>query len=331
MDGDGPMTMPGEPEPYDAREFPPRAVTVDIVVFTVHKGRLLALMLERGAQEQWYPGQLALPGSFVGDEENLEQAAVRVLWEKTGLDLPMHTLDQFGAYGDPDRDPRMRVISIGFMGLIPAAMVDELDDDFDDADPYTDLELERPRRWMVIDDLIKSETAQVASVASVAFDHLRILQDARDRLQVRVEETDAALDLLPEMFTLAQLREVYEAIWGMAIDPGNFAKRIGRVDGFIEPIDAASLSPSLESLLESSNGSPPESPESPVMERRVFLSAPIESKQWVSMSMAPPDEDSTPSRPRGRPPKWYVRGGVAQLHPPLRRPGSYFIKPRRSS
>jgi 8-oxo-dGTP diphosphatase len=325
------MTMPGEPEPYDAREFPPRAVTVDIVVFTVHKGRLLALMLERGAQEQWYPGQLALPGSFVGDEENLEQAAVRVLWEKTGLDLPMHTLDQFGAYGDPDRDPRMRVISIGFMGLIPAAMVDELDDDFDDADPYTDLELERPRRWMVIDDLIKSETAQVASVASVAFDHLRILQDARDRLQVRVEETDAALDLLPEMFTLAQLREVYEAIWGMAIDPGNFAKRIGRVDGFIEPIDAASLSPSLESLLESSNGSPPESPESPVMERRVFLSAPIESKQWVSMSMAPPDEDSTPSRPRGRPPKWYVRGGVAQLHPPLRRPGSYFIKPRRSS
>jgi 8-oxo-dGTP diphosphatase len=325
------MTMPGEPEPYDAREFPPRAVTVDIVVFTVHKGRLLALMLERGAQEQWYPGQLALPGSFVGDEENLEQAAVRVLWEKTGLDLPMHTLDQFGAYGDPDRDPRMRVISIGFMGLIPAAMVDELDDDFDDADPYTDLELERPRRWMVIDDLIKSETAQVASVASVAFDHLRILQDARDRLQVRVEETDAALDLLPEMFTLAQLREVYEAIWGMAIDPGNFAKRIGRVDGFIEPIDAASLSPSLESLLESSNGSPPESPESPVMERRVFFSAPIESKQWVSMSMAPPEEDSTPSRPRGRPPKWYVRGGVAQLHPPLRRPGSYFIKPRRSS
>jgi hypothetical protein len=121
----------------------------------------------------------------------------------------------------------------------------------------------------------------------------------------------------------------------MTIDAGNFAKRIGRVDGFIEPIDAASLlpslSPSLESLLESSIGSPLESPESPAMEHRVFLSAPIESKQWVSMSMAPPEEDSTPSRPRGRPPKWYVRGGVAQLHPPLRRPGSYFIKPRRSS
>lgn len=329
MDGDGRMTMPGEPEPYDAREFPPRAVTVDIVVFTVHEGRLLALMLERGAQEQWYPGQLALPGSFVGDEENLEQAAVRVLWEKAGLDLPMHTLDQFGAYGDPDRDPRMRVISIGFMGLIPAVLVDELDDDFDDADRYTDLE--RPRRWMVIDDLINSETAQVASVASVAFDHLRILQDARNRLQVRVEETDAALDLLPEMFTLAQLREVYEAIWGMTIDPGNFAKRIGRVDGFIEPIDTASLSPSLESLLESSIGSPLESPESPAMERRMFLSSPIESKHWISMSMPSAEEESTPSRPRGRPPKWYVRGGVAQLHPPLRRPGSYFIKPRRSS
>jgi len=328
--------MPGEPEPYDAREFPPRADTVDIVVFTVHEGRLLALMLERGAQEQWYPGQLALPGSFVGDEENLEQAAVRVLWEKAGLDLPMHTLDQFGAYGDPDRDPRMRVISIGFMGLIPAAMVAELDGDFDDADLYADLQLERPRRWMIIDDLIDSETsrvASVASVASVAFDHLRILRDARHRLQVRVEETDAALDLLPEMFTLAQLREVYEAIWGMTIDPGNFAKRIGRVDGFIEPIDTANLSPSLEASLESPIGSPLgsplESPEAPTTERRMFLSAPIESKQWMSMSM--PEEESSPSRPRGRPPKWYVRGGVAQLHPPLRRPGSYFIKPRRSS
>lgn len=327
--------MPGEPEPYDAREFPPRAVTVDIVVFTVHEGRLLALMLERGAQEQWYPGQLALPGSFVGDEENLEQAAVRVLWEKAGLDLPMHTLDQFGAYGDPDRDPRMRVISIGFMGLIPAALVDELDDDFVDADRYTDLELERPRRWMVIDDLIDSGTAQLAPVASVAFDHLRILRDARDRLRVRVEETDAALDLLPEMFTLAQLREVYEAVWGMTIDPGNFAKRIGRVDGFIEPIDSPSLSPSFESSpdssIESSIGSPLESPEPPVLERRQFFSAPIESKQWISMSMPSADEGSSPSRPRGRPPKWYVRGGVTQLHPPLRRPGSYFIKPRRSS
>ena len=311
---------------YDAREFPPRAVTVDIVVFTVHEGRLLALMLERGPQEQWFPGQLALPGSFVGDEENLEEAAVRVLWEKAGLDLPMHTLDQFGAYGDPDRDPRMRVISIGFMGLIPAAMVDELDDDLDDDELR--VELEYPRRWMAIDVLLDAETI---APAPVAFDHLRILRDARDRLRVRVEESDAALDLLPELFTLAQLREVYEAIWGMTIDPGNFAKRIGRVDGFIEPIDPSNLSPSLESLLESSMGSPLESPVSPVMERRAFFSAPIESKRWVSMSMAPPDEDSTPSRPRGRPPKWYVRGGVTQLHPPLRRPGSYFIKPRRSS
>lgn len=312
---------------YDAREFPPRAVTVDITVFTVHGGRLLALMLERGPQEQWFPGQLALPGSFVGDEENLEEAAVRVLWEKAGLDLPMHTLDQFAAYGDPDRDPRMRVISIGFMGLIPAVMVDELAEDLLDADLRA--ELEHPRRWMAIDELLDTE---MVARTPVAFDHLRIIEDARDRLRVRVEETDAALDLLPEPFTLAQLREVYEAIWGMTIDPGNFAKRIGRVDGFIEPIDASSSSiPASPAALPSEDLRI----ESPSTHYEVYRSLPAAPMR--SMSMPPMMSDrsaeigSTPSKPRGRPPKWFVRGHVEQLHPPLRRPGSYFMNPRRSS
>jgi hypothetical protein len=180
---------------------------------------------------------------------------------------------------------------------------------------------------MAVDDLIDSE------VAMVAFDHLRILEEARDRLRVRVEETDAALELLPEPFTLAQLREVYEAIWGMTIDPGNFAKRVGRVEGFIEPIDSAVYASNLESPMMSM-------PE-PLMEKlNDFQSSPVElmrSEQPMrSMMMSSPpmpsdEPSSSPSRPRGRPPKWFIRGGNEQLHPPIRRPGSYFSKPPSSS
>lgn len=319
--------MAEDHQAYDAREFPPRAVTVDITVFAVADGRLLVLMLERDREEEWFPGKLALPGSFVRDDENLREAAVRVLWEKAGLDLPMHTLEQFGAYGDPDRDPRMRVISIGFMGLIDNAAVEESDDEqwflprSDSVPPGSD----RRRRWIPVDTLID------AGSASVAFDHLRILEEARDRLRVRVEETDAALDLLDEPFTLPQLREVYEAIWGMRIDPGNFAKRVGRMEGFIESVESPGVSATTESSTSSII-------ESPALLRSFRLSSPgepmleVDSLRSMQMSMPPSssEEESTPSRPRGRPPKWYVRGGAQRLHPPLRRPGSYFLKPRRS-
>ncbi len=320
---------PDGPEGYDAREFPPRAVTVDIAVFTVTDGRLHVLMLERGPDEPWFPGKFALPGSFVGDDENLQQAAVRVLWEKVGLDLPMHTLEQFGAYGDPDRDPRMRVISIGFMGLIASTMIEDLDAG---SVLPPELEFERQRCWMAVDDLIDSE------VAMVAFDHLRILEEARDRLRVRVEETDAALELLPEPFTLAQLREVYEAIWGMTIDPGNFAKRVGRVEGFIEPIDSAVYVSTLESPMMSMS-EPLMETHDDVQSSPVELMRSVQPMRSLMMSSIPKssipkssvEESSSPSRPRGRPPKWFIRGGNEQLHPPIRRPGSYFSKPPSAS
>lgn len=109
------MTAPPD---YDPSTFPPFAVTVDIVVFTRIEGRLKVVLVERANDP--YKGTWALPGGFVDPDEDLASAASRELQEETGLD-PGHTthLTQFGAYGDPDRDPRMRVVTVAYWAFAP--------------------------------------------------------------------------------------------------------------------------------------------------------------------------------------------------------------------
>lgn len=325
-------TEPGhgpDPEGYDPHQFPPRAVTVDIVVFSVRHqepdplggrtdGRLQVLVVQRDADAEVFPDLLALPGSFVRDDENLRQAAARVLSEKAQLDLPQSALEQFGAYGDPDRDPRMRVISIGFIARVEAETVPV--DGFAGAADVN-------WRWIPVTDLLDSVGR------SLAFDHAEIIRDAREQLRTAVEETDAALDLLPAQFTLKQLRSTYAAIWGSLIDPGNFAKRVARLEGFIEECDAPSESIDQFPINESPSPWDPSddrwSIHQPMMSRtdRLFLSAPrLRREQFAPAMASSPPESATPSRGRGRPPKWFTRGTTEQLHPPLRRPGSYRSK-----
>ena len=100
---------------YDAREFPPFAVTVDLVVLTIREGSLHVLLVERG--EEPFRGRWALPGGFVRPGEDLTRAAHRELAEETGL-AGIH-VEQLGSYGDPDRDPRMRVVSVAHLALAP--------------------------------------------------------------------------------------------------------------------------------------------------------------------------------------------------------------------
>jgi 8-oxo-dGTP diphosphatase len=105
------------PAAYDAREWPPFAVTVDLVVLTVRDGVLSALVIRRG--EDPFAGHPALPGGFVRPRESLDGAAARELAEETGLaDLPVH-LEQLATYGAVDRDPRMRVVSVAYLALAP--------------------------------------------------------------------------------------------------------------------------------------------------------------------------------------------------------------------
>lgn len=98
------------PPGYDPSAFPPFAVTADIAVLTTRAGRLMVVLVERGKDP--YAGRWALPGGFVDANEDLESAAIRELAEETGL--VCGDLRQVGAYGDPGRDPRMRVVAVAF-------------------------------------------------------------------------------------------------------------------------------------------------------------------------------------------------------------------------
>ncbi|MFE2730551.1 NUDIX domain-containing protein, partial [Streptomyces sp. NPDC059349] len=103
---------------YDKYGFEPFAVTVDLAVFTIRDGALRVLLVERGQDP--YAGRLALPGGFVLPDESAETAAARELAEETGLsDVTGLHLEQLRTYSDPDRDPRMRVVSVAFAALVP--------------------------------------------------------------------------------------------------------------------------------------------------------------------------------------------------------------------
>src|SRR6266511_2327357 len=190
-------TDPGERaflDSYDPRAFPPVAVTVDVAILTVRQGQLSVLLVRRGTHP--YRGRWALPGGFVAAQENLDAAAARELAEETGVGVPAH-LEQLQCYGNPRRDPRMRVISVAYLALIP-----------DPNRPVAGTDAAEARFWPVDD--IRADNGP-----ALAFDHDQILADAVERARAKLEYTNLATWLLDEPFTVAELRRVYEAVWGV--------------------------------------------------------------------------------------------------------------------
>src|SRR5256885_13009690 len=106
---------PGVPAGYDPAHFPAFAVTVDVVILTMSEGMLHVLLVCRG--ETPFEGMWAIPGGFKRPTETLDAAAKRELVEETGVDAAS-LLTQFGAYGDPERDPRMNVVTIGYLAVL---------------------------------------------------------------------------------------------------------------------------------------------------------------------------------------------------------------------
>src|SRR6185503_17616925 len=102
---------------YDPSEFPAFAVAVDVVVLTLVEGRLHVLLVRRGVPP--FEGMWAIPGGFKRPAETLDEAAQRELAEETGVDAA-GLLTQFGAYGDPGRDPRMNVVTVGYLAVLRA-------------------------------------------------------------------------------------------------------------------------------------------------------------------------------------------------------------------
>lgn len=187
-------------------------MTVDIVVFTIEDGVLKVALIERG--EEPYQGSLALPGGFVRPEENLREAAARELAEETGLHSPEH-LEQFGAYGDPERDPRMRIVTVGYWAIVP-----------DLPEPVGGTDAAAARKVPVADVLADSD--------ALKFDHHEILSDALEHARDALEDTTVATDFCDEEFAISDLRKVYQAVWGVELDQGNFQNKVLEIEGFIE-------------------------------------------------------------------------------------------------
>lgn len=195
--------------------YPPFAVTVDLVVLTVRDAVFKVLGVKRS--EEPFRGRWALPGGFVRPTEDLQQAAERELEEEAGLKLGAVHLEQLASYGAPDRDPRMRTVTIAHLALAPDLPAPVAGGDAAAAE------------WLPVDRLLRSKT-------SLAFDHSQILRDGVERARSKLEYTPLAASFCPREFTVADLRQVYEIVWGASLDPRNFHRKVTRTPDFLVPL-----------------------------------------------------------------------------------------------
>ena len=204
----------------DITRFPRPAVAVDLVILTLLDADLKVLLVERDMPP--HKGQWALPGGFVrigpdDQGEDLEETARRELAEETGLPHGSVFLEQLRTFGKAGRDPRMRVISVAHFALVRP-----------DLAPFVQAGGDVSKAaWFSTSDQVPD--------MDLAFDHHTILDLALKRVREDLLHTRIAFELVPETFSIAELRAVYEVILGQALDPGNFRRRVLRMvdDGIL--------------------------------------------------------------------------------------------------
>ncbi|MDG4826135.1 NUDIX domain-containing protein [Asanoa sp. WMMD1127] len=199
-----------------AREHAVLRLAVDLCILTVREGSLQVLVVERGNEP--YRGRLALPGGFLRGDEEPSAAAIRELGEETGLDGTRLHLEQLPVFGAPDRDPSGRVVSVPYLAIAPDLPVPRPGSDATGA------------RW--------SPVASLVSGGTLAFDHHDILDLAVERARASLENTTVAAVFCDDLFTMGELRGVYEAVWGISLDPRNFSRKVTKTAGFVEPAGA---------------------------------------------------------------------------------------------
>lgn len=264
---------------YDPADYAPVAVTVDVVALTVRDGALCVLLVRRGAHP--FRGRWALPGGFLraeptpgsGPGETLLQAAARELAEETGLlahpptgplcgVLPGEVeedpalalralgrvhLEQLGTYGDPGRDPRMRVVSVAHLAFAPDLPDPRAGTDAAHAEwiPLGALGLPDPAHEHAVPEegvrgaattATRPVTQRPGTSRLLAFDHARILVDGLERCRSKLEYTPLATAFVAEPFTLGELRAVYETVWGEPLHAPNFRRKVLSVPGFVESV-----------------------------------------------------------------------------------------------
>ncbi len=173
-------------------------VAVDVAVCTVRDRALQVLLAQTTSGP--FPGAWALPGGLVRDDESLDEAAARELFERTAIDDVY--LEQLYTFGQPDRDPAARVVSVAYVGLIPHA------GRFPGA-------LAHPIAW-----------CPVRRIPPLAYDHGDVVRMAVARLRAKLQYTNLVYTLLPAAFTLSELQAAYESILGRRLDRRNFRKKI---------------------------------------------------------------------------------------------------------
>jgi len=198
---------------YDPSQFPAFAVTVDVVILTMSAGMLHVLLVQRG--EAPFQGMWAIPGGFKRPTETLDEAARRELREETGVDAAP-VLKQFHAYGDPGRDPRMNVVTVAYLAVLRDVGAIAAGTDAAEA------------ALTPVSDVLNGKL-------QLAFDHQGIVHDAIERVRVELEATGIATAFVGPTFTMAELRTVYEAIWGVQLDAANFRRSILAEDGWVVP------------------------------------------------------------------------------------------------
>lgn len=184
-------------------------VGVDCIIFGVYEGELSLLLLKRNFEPAM--GEWSLMGGFVQENESVDDAAKRVLSNLTGLDKVY--MEQVETFGNVNRDPGERVISVAYYALI-------------NTNDYN-------RR------LVKKHNAfwvNINEIPPLIFDHQQMVEKARELMKQKVAVEPIGFNLLPKLFTLTQLQTLYEAIYGETMDKRNFRKRVTDMD-FVEKTD----------------------------------------------------------------------------------------------
>ncbi len=234
---------------YRPGDYPRPSVTVDMIVFAVNsiastnirkteEKELQVLLIRR--KNHPFMGQWAIPGGFVDINESIEDAAMRELWEETGIQNLY--LEQLYTWGSVHRDPRMRVISTSYMALVNREDIQPKAGD--DAQAVAWFTVSMTQHDSEIDRLTFFNQEQNITISydcslengrisfrhtageQLAFDHVQILHTALIRLRNKIQYTSIAFSLMPEEFTLSALQKVYESILGRKLLKANFRKKV---------------------------------------------------------------------------------------------------------
>lgn len=198
-------------------------IAVDLVILTLRASVLHVLLVERGVEP--FQGDQALPGGFLShDGEDILVAAERELREEADLKGSRLHLEPLGVYGAPGRDPRGRVVSVAYLAIAPGLPEPVAGDDASGA------------AWRPVDEVTSGRL-------NLAFDHHQILADGVEQARTKLEHTALATAFCGETFTISELQEVYEAVWGVALDPRNFYRKVQAVPDFIVPVADRRVTP----------------------------------------------------------------------------------------